>query len=108
MSDKNSDLITFICAMYEVDKLGWLFKNRFSGSDNMLVNRFTNAGNDLATRLEKRMDDEEQLTAVSEAFGIIFNIARKQDKKKFIELVALIKEWDNGTIIIKDDEQISP
>jgi len=105
MSKNNSDLITFICAMYEVDKLGWLFKNRFSGTDSMLVNNFTNAGNKLARRLEKRMDDEEQLTSVSEAFGIVFNIARKQDKAKFTELIALIKEWDSGEIkIISHDD----
>lgn len=106
MSNKNSDLITFICAMYEVDKLGWLFKNRFSGTDSMLVNNFTNAGNKLASRLEKRMDDEEQLTSVSEAFGIFFNLSRKQDKAKFTELIALIKEWDSGEIkIITDDNK---
>jgi len=101
--EEKSDMTVFICAMNEVEKMGYLFKNRYDkdrGNTRFLVNHFLEAGRWLTKKFDSMMDGTDDLHVVSESFGIMFDIARKQDEKRLLELVALIKEWDSGNIKI--------
>ena len=101
---ERSDLITMICVLNEAEKLGYLFKSKFKFETKHAVNQFLASGKILTKRFEDMMNgNPEDLHQVSEAFGVLIEIARKQDETKFLELMQLIKAWDSGEVKIVDD-----
>ena len=97
---ERSDMTVFICVMNELEKLGWLFKDRFSYDTKQAVNQFLTSGKLLTKKFDKMMDGSEDLHNVSEAFSVLIEIARKQDETKFLELMGLIKAWDAGEVTV--------
>jgi len=101
---ERSDIITMICLLNEAEKLGYLFKNKFRFETKHAVNQFLASGKILTKRFEDMMmGNPEDLHEVSEAFGVVIEIARKQDETKFLELMQLIKAWDAGEVKIAND-----
>lgn len=101
---ERSDISVFICLINEVEKLGWLFKNKFRHDTKQAVNQFLASGKLLTSKFERMMGGEmEDLHQVSEAFGVVIEIARKQDEAKFLELMQLIKAWDSGEVTVLND-----
>jgi len=100
---ERSDLSVFICLMNEVEKLGWLFKDRFRHDTKQAVTQFITSGKLLTKKFDKMMGGTDDLHEVSEAFGVLIEIARKQDETKFLELMQLIKAWSAGEVQIVND-----
>ena len=98
-----SDISVFICLMNEVEKLGWLFKDKFRHDTKQAVNQFLTSGKLLTKKFDRMMGNTDDLHEVSEAFGVLIEIARKQDETKFLELMQLIKAWSNNEVVIVND-----
>lgn len=101
---ERSDIITMICLLNESEKLGYLFKDKFRFETKQAVNQFLASGKILTKRFEDMMNgNPEDLHQVSEAFGVVIEITRKQDEVKFLELMQLIKAWDSGEVTVLND-----
>lgn len=101
---ERSDISVLICLLNETEKLSFLFKNRFKYDTRQAVNQFIASGRILTSKFNRMMNGEmEDLHQVSEAFGVLIEIARKQDETKFLELMQLIKAWDSGEVQIVND-----